>query len=360
MKKYKLLFIVEAMGGGVFTYIVDLANELVRFYDMYIAYAVRPQTPVDYREQFDKQIHLIKVKNFTRNVDFKKDLKAFFEIRKIAKEISPDIIHLHSSKAGTLGRWAFSGRKTALFYTPHGYSFLMADCGWKKRLLFKMIEIVSAKRNCTVISCSEGEHMETLKLTKKAAYVNNGINIAKLQQLIYNSVPVKKKKFTVFTLGRICAQKNPVLFNWIAEALPEVQFIWIGDGELRHELKSSNIKITGWVKREKALQYSLEADVFLLVSLWEGLPMSLLEAMYMKKVCVVSDVVGNHDVIHTNQNGYVCHKPSDFVKAIREVMKNGQDILAERAYEDVIREYNTTIMAEKYYKIYRKGFAEIK
>ena len=88
--------------------------------------------------------------------------------------------------------------------------------------------------------------------------------------------------------------------------------------------------------------------------------MSLLEAMYMKKVCVVSDVVGNHDVIHTNQNGYVCHKPSDFVKAIREVMKNGQDILAERAYEDVIREYNTTIMAEKYYKIYRKGFAQIK
>ena len=181
-----------------------------------------------------------------------------------------------------------------------------------------------------------------------------------MQQLIYNSVPVKKKKFTVFTLGRICAQKNPVLFNWIAEALPEVQFIWIGDGELRHELKSSNIKITGWVKREKALQYSLEADVFLLVSLWEGLPMSLLEAMYMKKVCVVSDVVGNHDVIHTNQNGYVCYKPSDFVKAIREVMKNGQDILAERAYEDVIREYNTTIMAEKYYKIYRKGFAQIK
>ena len=57
MKKQKLLFVVEAMGGGVFTYIVDLANELVHFYDMYIAYAVRPQTPSDYREQFDRRIH---------------------------------------------------------------------------------------------------------------------------------------------------------------------------------------------------------------------------------------------------------------------------------------------------------------
>lgn len=47
-EKKKILFIVEAMGGGVFTYIVDLSNELVSEYDMYIAYAVRKQTPKNY------------------------------------------------------------------------------------------------------------------------------------------------------------------------------------------------------------------------------------------------------------------------------------------------------------------------
>ena len=47
-EKLKLLYIVEAMGGGVFTYIVDLANELVEDFDMYVAYAIRPQTPQDY------------------------------------------------------------------------------------------------------------------------------------------------------------------------------------------------------------------------------------------------------------------------------------------------------------------------
>ena len=49
-EKKKILYIVEAMGGGVFAYIVDLANELVNSYDMYIAYAVRKQTPENYKD----------------------------------------------------------------------------------------------------------------------------------------------------------------------------------------------------------------------------------------------------------------------------------------------------------------------
>lgn len=156
--KKKILYIVEAMGGGVFTYIVDLANELVDTYDMYIAYAVRKQTPSNYKEYFDKRIHLIKVKNFARAINATKDIAAFFEIRKIAKEIKPDIIHLHSSKAGALGRFAFSGKRVSLFYTPHGYSFLMENYKPMKRRVFKLIESVCAKRNCTTISCSVGEH----------------------------------------------------------------------------------------------------------------------------------------------------------------------------------------------------------
>ncbi len=55
-EKKKILYIVEAMGGGVFTYIVDLANELVNTYDMYIAYAVRKQTPSNYKDYFNKSI----------------------------------------------------------------------------------------------------------------------------------------------------------------------------------------------------------------------------------------------------------------------------------------------------------------
>lgn len=74
MLRKKILYVVEAMGGGVFTYIVDLSNELIKEFDIYIAYAVRPQTPPDYRQYFDKRIHLIEVKNFCREINLKKNL----------------------------------------------------------------------------------------------------------------------------------------------------------------------------------------------------------------------------------------------------------------------------------------------
>lgn len=295
-EKKKILYMVEAMGGGVFTYIVDLANELVDTYDMYIAYAVRKQTPANYKDYFDKRIHLIEVKNFGRAINPVKDFASLFEVKRIASEINPDVIHLHSSKAGVIGRIAFNG-KIPMFYTPHGYSFLMENYKPMKRAMFKLIETVCAKRKCTTISCSVGEHQETLKLTQHATYVNNGINMAELKEIVDRTDKVEHP-FTVYTLGRICYQKNPTMFNAIAELLPDVKFVWIGDGELRKELTSENIEITGWADRATAIKYAVNADVFLLPSRWEGLPISLLESMYMKKICVVSNVIGNRDVIH--------------------------------------------------------------
>ncbi len=350
----KLLFIVEAMGGGVFTYIVDLANELIDTFDIYIAHGLRTQTPKNYKEYFDNRIQLVEVKNFTRSISISKDIKAYFEIKSIAKTIKPDIIHLHSSKAGVLGRWAFNGRKIPIFYTPHGYSFLMSNCSWKKRLFYKFIELISSKRSCTTISCSEGEHKETLKLTKRAMYVNNGINISELEELISDIEETKERPFTVYTLGRICDQKNPEFFNEIAERLPHIKFLWIGDGELRDKLKSPNIEITGWVERKDALKKSLNSDIFILTSLWEGLPISLLESMYMRKLCVVSDVIGNHDVIHNGVNGYVCNNINSFVEAIQsDMIKNAK--LVENAFNDIMTEYNTKEMAQKYISIYKKS-----
>lgn len=351
----KILYIVEAMGGGIFTYIVDLSNQLCDEYDVYIAYAVRPQTPVDYLNYFDKRIKLIEVKNFMRSISLTKDVKAFFEMRRIAKEVKPNIIHLHSSKAGVLGRWAFNGRKTPIFYTPHGYSFLMQNCGWMKRTIYKTFEMISSKRFCMTISCSLGEHEETLKLTKKAKYVNNGVNINELNYLIEkNKLDNKEHEFTVFTLGRICYQKNPEQFNAIAEKLTDIKFIWIGDGELRDKLTSPNIEITGWVDREKALKYAMQSDVFILTSLWEGLPISLLESMYMKKICVVSNVIGNKDVIRNGVNGYIGNNTEEFVLALNEIQFKPNKFIIENAYKDVLYEYNIDVMGDKYKSIYRK------
>lgn len=348
--KPTLLHVVEAMGGGVFTYLVDLSNALCDRYNIYIAYAVREQTPNNFKDFFDERVKFIEIKDFCRAINPHKDLMAYFEVKKAAKEIHPDIIHLHSSKAGALGRFAFNTCNAAVFYTPHGYSFLMKDCGCIRRFIYKSIETICGRKNCTTISCSEGEHMESLKLNKHAQYVNNGINTEKLDKLIGSLNAEKNHPFTVFTLGRICYQKNPSLFNSVAKAIPDIRFLWIGDGELKNELTAPNIEVTGWVDREKALSYSIDGDVFILTSLWEGLPISLLEAMYMKKLCVVSNAIGNKDVIHNGVNGYVCSDVGDFVKAIDPTADNREYI--KNAYNDVIEKYNTNVMAQSYSNLY--------
>ena len=96
----------------------------------------------------------------------------------------------------------------------------------------------------------------------------------------------------------------------------------------------------------------MQGDAFLLTSLWEGLPISLLEAMYMKKICIVSNVIGNRDVIHSNKNGYVCNVIDEYVQAIREIKDEDVTVLVENAYQEILNSYNTKIMAEHYKKIY--------
>ena len=190
--------------------------------------------------------------------------------------------------------------------------------------------------------------------------MDNGINIEQLNRILNGYHVKSKSRFTVFTVGRICNQKNPKLFNKIAELLPDIKFLWIGDGELRSELTASNIEVTGWVEREEALEFALTGDVFILTSLWEGLPMALLEAMYMKKICIVSNVVGNRDVIKSGINGYVCSCIDDFCKAIKSAKNRDCSHLTDKAYKDIVEIYNTKIMAQKYNSIYIEKMRKVK
>lgn len=358
MKK-KLLYIVEAFGGGVYTILSELSNTLCEEFDLTIAYALRPQTPPDFKKELDKRIKLIEVKHFQRSISLKQDMRAFFELKQIVKEVNPDIIHLHSSKAGFLGRMAINCKKNIVFYTPHGYSFLMKDTKWIKRQIYWLIEKVSAFTNATTISVSKGENEASLKLTKRACYVSSGIKIEGLPEPRGMSEKEETgKEIKIGTLGRICYPKNPSAFNEIAQAFPKMSFIWIGDGELRSQLTSPNIEITGWLARKEALKRVNELDIFLLPSLWEGLPLSLLEVMYLKKICIVSRVNGNRDVIRDKKNGFFGDTVSDYIKIIQELLEGHYPIkqIEEEAYRDILREYNVKVMSQKYADIYRRAY----
>ncbi len=355
-KKKKVLHIVEAMGGGVFTYIVELANGMCRDFDVTIAFGIRSQTPENYVEYFDENVSLIQVNNFTRGLNPIKDLGSYFELRKIIKKVKPDIIHMHSSKAGAIGRMMFSGKKYKMFYTPHGYSFLMGDVSGLKKKIFKYIEKICGNGNCITVACGKSEWEKSRKVSKKSTYINNGINIEKIQKIIDETADSKADnpgEFTVYTVGRIDYQKHPELFNEIAEQLPDIKFVWIGDGAMRDKLTSPNITITGWLDNKQTIACAKKYDVFVLTSRYEGLPISLLEAMYMKKVCIVSNVVGNRDVIQNNVSGYICDDRDGFVKVIERLAADGvEKAMVNRAYDAILHHYNSGRLVEKYEELY--------
>lgn len=358
MKKKKVLHIVEAFGGGVFSVLCDMLNGLSDEYDIVVAYSKRKQTPENFKDYFKSNIKFIEVKNFTREVSFTKDIKALKEIRKIYREEKPDIVHLHSSKAGILGRIGIHSREIKMFYNPHGFSFLKQDDSKIKRLIYWWIEKITAiiNKKCTIVGCSKGEHDEALKLNKNSILINNGIDTDKLEKEICD---LKEKEIDfndlkICTVGRIGYQKNPKDFNEIAEMFPNIKFTWIGDGELRNELTASNIEITGWKERKEVLKILNDNDIFILTSLWEGLPISLLEAMYMKKICIVSDVIGNRDVIEDGRNGFVSKNVEDYQKTIKQIEKIYIENIRKNARNDVINLYSNSVMVEKYKNEYKK------
>lgn len=355
----KIMHVAEPFATGVLSFLMDITKRQAEKYEVYILYGIRPLTPDNVEELFDERVHLIKIDSFMGAIGTVINFKAYCDVYRWYKKIKPDIVHLHSSASGFVGRWALPCGKLSVFYTPHGYSFLKKDGVKLKRLLFWLIEYLSAKRPAMTVACSEGEYKEALRLSNNSTYVNNGVNICELNMFIRH---IDKFQFPIriCTSGRILDQKNPRLFNEIARLLPEAQFIWIGEGELKSELTSSNIYVTGWIRREKALSIIKNVDFFILPSLWEGLPISLLEAMYLKKICLVSNVIGNRDVVRNGVNGLICNSANEYADSIRAIINRKIDgiALSERASEDVERNYNVDLMAQKYDEIYKESIAK--
>ena len=360
MKKKKILHIVEAFGGGIFSILCDLCNETSKSYDIIIAYSLRAETPKNFKEYFSTNIKFIEVENLSRSINAKKDIKALKRIKEIIKEEKPDIIHLHSSKAGILGRLAISGKKVRMFYNPHGFSFLKKDDSIIKRAVYWTIEKITAivNKKCTIVACSYGEYGQAKKLNKNAIWINNGVNIKKLEKEIsdikYKEIDYNDVK--ICTIGRIGYQKNPDMFNGIAQKFLNFKFMWIGEGDLKNRLTSPNIEITGWKENKEVLELLNNNDIFILTSLWEGLPVALLEAMYMRKICVVSNCIGNKDVIINGENGYISNNINEFENNIKRIITNKEknDIIISKAYQDVIEKYNVEVMIKNYEKVYSK------
>lgn len=307
---------VESFSTGVYAIVRDIACNLdpARF-EVLILHSLRDDSPKQPEQDFSLG-HI--TLQYLPMGSSKQYLPAVKSIRQIVKSYHPDCIHLHSSKAGFLGRLAAKRLCRHILYSPHGFSFLRTDVGTLKRWLFFQLEYwINRYLPAKIIAVSEGEREHALKITKDSVVINNFIDTKAFQ------ANADEETSAIVTCGRISPQKNPALFNEIAKSLPEMQFLWIGDGPLRSSLTALNITITGFLPRDKAIYQVKRACLYLQTSLWEGMPVSILEAMAAGRAVVASNVVGNRDLINDGHTGYLCdpEKPEQFVNRITSLLK---------------------------------------
>lgn len=354
MQKNRILYIVESFGGGVYIMVKTLAENMCERYDVTIAYALRPQTPPNFEKEIDHRIHLIPLKYAVRKIYPWKDIQACLEIKRIVKNVNPDIVHLHSSKAGVLGRISINSRNVPVLYTPHGYAFLKEDDGKLKRRIYREIEKLMARKGGITVGCSKAEYQFAREITSRCTYVENGINIKILPKCHRQKTDIRNLKIAMS--GRITEQKAPESFNRVAESVPEFEFCWIGDGEMRKSLTAKNITVTGWKEAEEAWEILNDHDVFLLLSLWEGLSVSLLEAMYMEKICIVRDLPSSREVIRDKVNGFIVKTEEDAIRILKEIRDGKYDIehIKRKARRDIELNFTEESMCRNYDLLYRK------
>ena len=303
-----IIHVLDPFAGGLATFLRLLTEQLSDDYHV-IIHGERNELASfkEVRTLFPKKnIRFIQWKSVQRNLSASKDFKAYAELVSILRRFkSADVVHLHSSKAGFLGRIACRqlGIKQ-IIYTPNGAPFLINDASKFKLKLYETLEKFANYLGGKVVCSSESEQKEYVERGIKADFINNGTKIGKhsfIKDKDYN-------KFRIVTSGRVADQKNPKIFNEIAEAfidLSHFEFVWIGDGENLTDLLAPNIKITGWLSKEGVRQEIAKADLYLSTSYFEGLPFSVMEAMALGKCLLLSDCTGNIDLVKNGINGQI-------------------------------------------------------
>ena len=269
------------------------------------------------------------IKHLDRAINPFKDTLAFFEIGKTLKKIEPQIVHTNSSKAGILGRLAAKVyTKAKIIHTVHGFAFYEGQNKITKNF-YILLEKLLAKITDVMIFVSKKD-MQTaldLKITtpEKARLIRAGVRVYTPENVrdfnkekLKEELGLKPENKVVLSISNLKPQKNPLdsvkVAKEVCKVLPNTVFLYLGTGPLEKETQNlikkynleNNFKLLG--HRTDTTHLLTLTDAFMLTSLWEGLPMALVEALFMKVPAVCYNAGGVAEVLQDGKNGFVIPK----------------------------------------------------
>lgn len=348
-----------------------------------------------YKQAKNQNFKFIVLDSLRRQINPFHDIPAYFQIKKLLKELKPDIVHTHSTKAGILGRFAAHaicqkppgsswGFKPAIVHTIHGLAFHP----YQNKLINKFyiaVEQAAAKRTDFFISVADA-------MTEPAL----AVGIGKSNQFVtaYSAIeeddflkPVsdeQKKDFrqkygisedaiVLVTIARLFMLKGHDFIIESAKDLSRrftnVSWLFVGDGNLSDSYKeqvrklglAERIKFTGLLSPNQIPLAIQSSDILVHCSLREGLARALPQAMLCGKPVISFDVDGAREVVNENTGRLIEPKNvRQLTQACAELIENKdlREKLGRAGREFVKQKFAPNTMVDTIEKVYRKVFGE--
>lgn len=319
-----------------------------------------------------KELHVrhIPIPELRRELYYR-DPIALYKIYRICKKEKFDIVHTHSSKTGFIGRIAARCAGVShIIHTVHGFPFHAYQL-FPIYLLYQQLETIAAHFCDRIITVNkaDAEYLHSHRPSTSVRVIYNGVSEMEVTPSLY-----KKEDFG-FTasdciVGSICrfdTQKN--ILNTIDAAIhvvarePQIKFIFIGNGKFFSDAKkkvhdahlTDSILLPGW--KTNGTEWLRIFDIFLLYSRWEGLPLSILEAMEAGLPIIASNIQGNNELVHHAENGLLVSLDSleELSAAIIELAKNTgrKERMGEKSREIIRRNFSLDQFLSSYAQEYK-------
>lgn len=378
MSKNKILYVLEATLGGTRLHVMDLLKRIdLEQFDVVFIYSTSRADKnffIDLEVVKQRGIKCIKLE-MDRNISPINDIKSFFQLIKLIKYGKFDLVHLHSSKAGFLGRLAAKiiSNKIITIYTPNSMSININ----KAYLYLEKIAVPFTNR-IIAVSASEKDEIIKANITNKVSLINSGVKVYSTRQknyMLHDLFNLNKNLKIVVSIGRLSIQKDPMTFLNSAKYFNEnfqdtkVNFIWIGDGEKRKECenfiksnKLNNVFITGWRTDVDELLWG--TDIFLLTSIYESFGYVTCEAMSHFLPTIGTDVSGTRDIIVDGKTGFLVDKYKfvEIANKIKYLLENEEIInnFGIEGHKRVNEMFNVDIMVQETESLYLNQLQIIK
>lgn len=352
-----IVHVIESFAAGSLTALSTLCTHVCNDVRHSILYSLRPETPSDFREAFPATTRFIHVP-MHRKVHPWDDVRAYCTIITLLRQLQPDVVHCHSSKAGVLGRLAAWRAHIPCAYTPHSFAFLRTDIPLCLRVLYKNVERVMAHFGQATIACGEEEYLLAQHFSPKNAVcylIKNSIATCEPDASI-NSTTDETLPLRVGILGRLTPQRNVPLFSAVADTLQQdAQWIWVGAPREDDGALPPHVQRTGWVNHSAAMAYLDSLDVYMQTSCWEGLSYSILEAMGRGKPVVATDIPANRAIIQHGVTGFLGTDACDISAYVRTLLTDAalRRTMGEAARAYIRDSHNASSTYRAYADIYR-------